>query len=50
MNEDHKQVTNTESDNHENSKGSNWPIIIIGLASLLFVVYLVYTQYKANNP
>lgn len=50
MNKDQNHVAQTETNNCEIPKGSNWPIIIIGLGSFLFVVYLIYAQYKANHP
>lgn len=39
-----------EQSSHEGKEPTNWRLLFIGLASFLFVVYIIYLQYKANNP
>ena len=46
-------MNNLEQDKQEQEEPVvekvNWPIVIISLLSFLFVVYLIYAQYKANH-
>lgn len=39
-----------EQNTNEDKGPTNWRLVVIGLISFLFVVYIIYSQYKANNP
>ena len=39
-----------EQNSNEGKEPTNWRLLLIGLISFLFVVYIIYAQYKANHP